>query len=100
MNHKFHLTLKSSNRKTGPGWRPEIDKSLVVSTAHFDRKAHGRGTLGIVRPFEYGWTVFAPTIRAKSMQAVRQCALANGCDWIRFDCDANQAPHLPTFPEK
>lgn len=91
-----------------------FQKMLVLATSHVsDSTRHvldgdhpdfdgGTGPFNVLPWESYGWIVWADPEelpnpkRFPEMEAIRKLARDNGCQWIRFDCDAAEVEGLPT----
>ena len=95
-----------------------IQKFLNLSTAHITRAdadaldATGRHSLIVYPTGEYGWFIHAPSeesdwleVRDRALKAafsnafvaLLEKARAEGCWFLRLDCDADEDPTLPVF---
>ena len=100
--------------------KPNIQSVLVLSTGHvteatrrvFDGEAvdtveddspEDETDIGLpmFSPVTYGWLMWRDddweNERHPEMVAIIALAKANGCEWIRFDCDEPQLEDLPFF---
>lgn len=87
----------------------EIQRTLVISTAHLTDEDRERfetdDVIGVVRAFEYGWTVHVPDEDAEQddesmsaeFAACLKLARDNKCVWLTFDRDGEAVAGLPTF---
>lgn len=96
---------------TAKGSEVWIDSMLILSTAHMSESTSRLLTdpnaehpcMVILWPC-YGWIVWCDTDLMRDDETdypdLRACfalAAAMGCAWVRFDCDADPIPDLPTY---
>lgn len=95
----------------------EINKMLVLSTGHLSKQTRDALEAGdefhmTMMGWEYGWVIWAygeREVRERDQEGLgpippdvaQACLLAKrlGCDWVRFDCDANPEESLEWFDE-
>ena len=99
----------------------EIRKVLGLSTMHITQKTTHRlardpedNNLGLtIYPFEYGWWVFIGNVSFKEDKIYYdnepitslpsdlidciKIGLENDCQWLQFDCDAEEYDNLPIY---
>ena len=95
--------------------KPEIYKTLVVSTGHIQKKDYDLLMEGSVNPavvfysYEYGWNVHVPEdVEERKNQIIKDgwskdflnlmfTAKEHGCAYLSLDCDGNLYDELPQF---
>lgn len=88
----------------------EIDRTLVCSTSHLtqeDSQALFNESTDLVVYImdEYGWMILARPLEKEqgeqnhsdNLEKLLEFARKNDCDWIRFDCDADEIEGMDTF---
>lgn len=82
----------------------EISKMLTISTAHItEQTAEFLSTNVITVPhyeYEYGYFIYIPEYDMNLPQDLMDCMLfakANGCEWLRLDCDGYYVDELERY---
>lgn len=88
-----------------PEWQP-VERMLVLSTAHLTEDTCNRWLSEEAGPAypkgEFGWFVYAhwsETVQPMpaELAACLAYAVAKGCEWVMFDCDASSVEGLQLF---